>query len=146
LDGCLWWTGKLDKDGYGKLYVSEFRQQGLQPVISTYRYAWYLTHGELPSETLDHVCHDPAVCAGGSACTHRRCDDPEHLREASWAQNMRRSVRNLNREQGLCYKGLHAMTPANTVTAGGKERCLTCYATYQIKYWQKKLDALLPRG
>lgn len=69
---CWPWTGTAS-NGYG--YLKRDRQS-----ISAHRVAYELTFGPVPDgKELDHTCHEPQTCIGGSACLHRRCCNPRHL-------------------------------------------------------------------
>jgi hypothetical protein len=60
--GCWWWSGRVDRTGYGVFSVSR------QTIVRAQRYSWTLTRGAAP----DHAC----VL---QRCGERRCVNPEHL-------------------------------------------------------------------
>lgn len=48
-------------------------------------------HGPVPEGmSLDHICHDPKVCAGGNSCPHRACVNPDHMAVVEPVDNTRR--------------------------------------------------------
>lgn len=59
-DGCLVFTGCMDKDGYGKLSVDD-------KSVLAHRYAWFLTYGSWPKLPVAHKCYNNPCC------------NPEHL-------------------------------------------------------------------
>ena len=81
-NGCIEWTGYLDRDGYG-------RDSNARLV---HRINYEMCVGPIPDGfELDHLCHtnDP-TCRDGSTCHHRRCVNPDHLEPVTHAENVRR--------------------------------------------------------
>jgi len=78
---CLLWTGKLDKDGYGKFHIDG-------KAIRAHRYAYREWRGELlPNHVIMHRCDVP------------NCVNPEHLSQGTVKDNNRdmfRKGRNMN--------------------------------------------------
>lgn len=69
-DGCWFFTGWLDKDGYGILKAGGFHQRA-------HRVAWALTHGPIPdSLQINHSCDRPP------------CANPAHLYAGTQLENM----------------------------------------------------------
>lgn len=62
--GCWEWTGRLDRDGYGR---SEAGSKG-QGYGLVHRLAYEAIHGDIPGGLM--VCH---------TCDNRRCFRPDHL-------------------------------------------------------------------
>jgi len=56
---CWEWTGKVDKDGLGKYHIGLMR-------LNAHRYAYYLTHKDLPTRSRHK-------------CGNRLCVNPEHI-------------------------------------------------------------------
>lgn len=70
-DGCLIWTGARDPRGYGNLQIKGVRTYA-------HRFAYQMAYGDIPSGMyVDHLCHNPSCC------------NPEHLRLANHAENIR---------------------------------------------------------
>lgn len=69
-DGCWFFTGCLDKDGYGILKVGGFHQRA-------HRVAWALTNGPIPDGLqVNHLCDHPP------------CANPTHLYAGTQLDNM----------------------------------------------------------
>lgn len=67
--GCLVWTGRKNRGGYGQMYVGN-------DSVPVHRYAWERVNGPVPDGMcLDHVCYN------------RACAEVSHLRIATLAQN-----------------------------------------------------------
>lgn len=91
VNGCLEWTGDLDKDGYGRFQV---KVDGRWVTVAAHVWAWTQKHGPVPAgHTLDHVCHSrDDTCRGlGRLCPHRRCVDVDHLEPVTPAEQIRRT-------------------------------------------------------
>jgi hypothetical protein len=74
-DGCWLWTGRKDKDGYGRLEAFGMSH------AKAHRVAWQLTRGPIPEGHV--VCH---------ACDTPACVRPDHLRTDSQRANIRESI------------------------------------------------------
>lgn len=73
-NGCWLWRGRLDKDGYGWVWLRDGNRRA-------HRVAWLLEHGVEPQQHVLHTCDRPA------------CVNPAHLYEGTQADNMRDKVR-----------------------------------------------------
>lgn len=75
-DGCIPWRGQPDRDGYGELWVEQCHTS-----VRAHRVALWLRDGSWPDPdgVVDHECHRPTECSGGSDCPHRRCVNTEHM-------------------------------------------------------------------
>jgi len=82
-EDCWLWTAGRDKDGYGK-----FGYRGT--MVRAHRMAWFLTYGEWPAQTLDHLCHADSGCRLVALCPHRRCVNPDHLEDVTQRVNVLR--------------------------------------------------------
>lgn len=119
---CKLWTGRLDKDGYGRLpnKASDL----------VHRIAYLLEHGpeSLPrGHEVDHLCRV------------RNCYEITHLEAVTAAENRRRA----GAAKTHCAQG-HSFTPENTriqKRVNGQTRvCKICEATAQQRYWARKLQ------
>jgi HNH endonuclease len=93
LSDCWIWTGCLQKcsakggGGYGKLGG----EVGGRKTLLAHRVIYELFIGPIPEGMeIDHICHDPKTCPGGSDCVHRRCVNPDHLKAVPHIDNMHR--------------------------------------------------------
>lgn len=93
--GCWRWLNiNAGEDGYGRYWHNGRK-------IRAHRYSYERTYGPIPRGVhIDHLCHDPRTCPGGSDCPHRACVNPDHLAIASHAANCRRGANSrLNYDQ-----------------------------------------------
>jgi hypothetical protein len=70
--GCVPWTGKRNRDGYGVYYFRSFK------MLAAHRLAVFFARGNFLRDRL--VCH---------TCDHPWCVNPDHLVLGSPAWNMR---------------------------------------------------------
>lgn len=100
--GCLVWTGRLDREGYG--FHGKDRW---------HRVAWARTNGPIPSGMEpDHLCRE------------RACGEPVHLELVTRAENERRKAWAWRARRQTCPRG-HSMAGA-VITPGGGRLCRTC--------------------
>lgn len=121
--GCLLWTGKPDRNGYGRVHLDGRHGR----VEYAHRAAYYLAHGEWP----------PAGVDGDHHCPNKLCcrEHPDHVRFVPHAENTLRSataIAALCARKTHCLRG-HPFSPENTQLVrrgnGRTERCCkTCEA------------------
>lgn len=98
-DGCVVFTGYVDKQGYGRISHGEKREKQL-----VHRVAYELHIGPIPEGMqIDHLCFT------------RHCVNPAHLEAVTpMVNNMRSSSPSrFNAEKTHCHNG-HAFTAENT--------------------------------
>lgn len=114
--GCHVWTGALDPQGYGRIFVSG------QGNGHAYVQAFLLAGGTIPAGyTLDHLCRN------------RRCVNPAHLEPVTRGANVLRGegITAVNARKTHCKRG-HEFTPDNTYRTGrGGRGCRTCKREYE---------------
>lgn len=73
-DDCWYWTGPLDRQGYGS-----WHQTRPPKTQRAHRVVYKLLIGPIPGDLpLDHDCHNRDLsCSGGPTCRHRACVRPE---------------------------------------------------------------------
>lgn len=112
-DGCWYYTGRLDSDGYGMFwFIDETRR--------AHRVSYELLVGPIPEGyALDHICHDPALCLGGNLCPHRKCVNPDHLMPVLFGENTStgRRVTKLTPD-GLAARRAHRLTQSEYCVNG----------------------------
>lgn len=114
-DGCWYWTGQVNKGGYGR--VRDDAANGSR-TVQAHRYVYEHLVGEIAEGlTLDHLCR------------RRRCVNPEHLDPCTIGENVHRSERtaaSTNAAKTHCAHG-HEFTADNTrLDADGHRVCRTC--------------------
>lgn len=126
-DGCWWWTGTVDRKGYGinapRFFGRVFKTQKAHAV------AFFLSGGRRPEgKVLDHRCRAP------------RCVNPKHLRAVTSKENTLFGIgpSALNARKTECKRG-HKLTKDNvsighTVNGTLTRRCKQCMSLYNKKY------------
>lgn len=115
------WTGRLDRDGYGRI--------GLR---GAHREVYELLATEIaPGLELDHV--------RAWGCTSRACVSPWHLEPVTRAENIRRgdSFAGINARKTRCDNG-HEYTDANTYRWHGRRDCRACIRSRVASYKQRQ--------
>ena len=125
-DSCWLWRGNLHH-GYGRFWLDG-------TTVFAHKFSLTLKLGRDVLKQSGHRCHDDAAvlggCPGGSGCLHRRCVNPAHLEEQSYAENMAGKVyRNGQSLKTHCPEG-HPLIPGNlrnNMSKRGARGCLICH-------------------
>lgn len=118
--GCLEWSLRRDKQGYGRLYFDGRAEEG------AHRVAYRLFVAPIPpGMTVDHLCFNTS------------CANPDHLRLLTHTDNSK------NQRSALathCIHG-HEFTPDNTYIKpgfrNGRRQCRTCQRAAVTRYKQR---------
>jgi hypothetical protein len=109
-NGCMLWTGQIDKDGYGTFTDTGRRWRA-------HRWIYEQCFGPMPKGLVtDHKCRV------------RNCVNPSHLEAVTIRENVLRGDTLPAREvaKAFCLRG-HAYTEANTYRdPKGKRSCRVC--------------------
>lgn len=111
-DNCLLWTGPVNPQGYGRVYLSVDGIKRKGRSVLAHRLAYELEHGAAALEglTVDHLCYEPLCC------------NPNHLEAVTAAENIRRASERVSR----CPRG-HLYDEGNVgLNERGHRRCRQC--------------------
>lgn len=128
-NGCLYFTGRINEQGYGCLMIHDTHWYA-------HRASYELFVGPIPSGmVIDHLCHNhDRACAGGPSCLHRRCVEPSHLEVTTHATNLKRGRKppeppnaTRNRDKTHCPRG-HPYAGENLYRPPGTNHrmCVLC--------------------
>lgn len=125
-NGCLVWTGFLDRDGYGQIGVN-----GRTTRVHRWSYEHHV--GPIPDGlVIDHLCRN------------RACVNPAHLDVVTPYENTHRglALTAMNARKTHCKRG-HPLSGYNLVAVPGGRACRTCRveATRQWRAKNKKKAA-----
>lgn len=114
MSGCWLWSGRLDKDGYGKCQASgkNWKEQ------RAHRVAYRLFKSKIPKgKMILHGCDTPS------------CVNPEHLRPGTAQDNYDDSFVRGRRppKRTHCMRG-HELSEENVGVYGKQRRCKACHA------------------
>lgn len=122
-NGCLVWTGFLDRDGYGQLAVD-----GRNTRVHRWSYEYHV--GPIPEGlVIDHLCRN------------RACANPYHLEVVTVQENTLRGngPTAANAIKTACKRG-HPLTPENVYLIPGGRSCRTCRVEL-TRQWRAKKKA-----
>ncbi len=138
-DGCWRFIERIGNHGYGVLLVND-------KYFLAHRLSYLIFNGPIPKgKIIDHKCHDPHKCVGGSTCPHRRCVNPSHLEisthkdntskerscralmlHTEWQLRGLKAYQEIRKSSNHCIRG-HEFTPENTrITKRGQKGCKKC--------------------
>ena len=133
LSQACWSWPNATRFGYGRVTVGGRR-------VLAHRRAHELFIGPVPlGHDVEHACHSAAVsrgeCAGGGACTHRRCWNPAHLEAVTRRENLLRGAHPsvVAHRTNTCKRG-HSL--ADALRNGKWRRCRTCAKESCRRYYQ----------
>lgn len=90
-NGCWYWTGYVDRYGYGTFRVGSITD-GTRRKVYAHRWSYTNSTGLEAPQDVDHTCHnEDKSCPGGVTCLHRRCVRPDHLIAATRSENLTNS-------------------------------------------------------
>lgn len=140
-EGCWLWPGATSK-GHGHISWSPGGRQIVYGRV--HRVMYTAMRGSIPEGLdLDHLCHDPKVCAPVPAtdCPHRRCCNPDHLSPATRQANLLRGGTVTAERAAVthCPSG-HEYTAENTLAdKKGRRGCRKCvYERNRAYYWKNR--------
>ena len=152
-DGCILWTGRVSRDGYGLITCKA--DDGKFYAMRAHRVAYAIATGEWPPQ-LHHKCrrqacirldHLSPIAGTKEHAQHHLADAcprcggeyatlPSGKRQCTpcrreWELARRRAAGTPpagNAAKGTCKKGLHAWTPENIIhRSSGRTECKVCH-------------------
>lgn len=118
---CWLWTGRLDKDGYGRITVN-------QRPGRAHRVAYETFVGAIPEGMeIDHLCRV------------RHCVKPDHLEPVPHQLNVARafSANDAERNPDECLHG-HVLDESNAYLVQGSRQCRECHRKRNREYAARK--------
>ena len=137
-NGCWHHPSKPNNKGYGVTRVGWPVTKGEK----LHRLSWMYFNGDIPEGmVIDHLCHNPSTCEGGTTCEHRRCVNPEHLQLVTAPENNQKTVRVL-KFRTRCKNG-HELKDNTYQYKSGTTTRFACHACKkeQSKMNQRKYRA-----
>lgn len=80
--GCWNWTGDINSNGYGRVWINGQRQMA-------HREVYRRINGNIGNKQIDHLC------------CNRRCVNPHHLEKVTQKENLKRRDRRRKQENKL---------------------------------------------
>ncbi len=112
ITGCWNWIGRLDRDGYGRVWWRNHDQ-------AAHRIVFQLTKDHILADlVLHHICRN------------KRCVNPAHLEPLTNAANIQLHSREHNRRRDYCKRGHLNGNHAHT--------CPTCAKIYNSREYKEQ--------
>ena len=125
--GCIEWTGRIDKYGYG-----QFRPGGRESSkVGAHRWSYEHHVGPVPPGLqLDHLCRN------------KKCVNHQHLEPVSPRENVLRSNNpaSMNARKTHCVEG-HPLSGDNIYTYGSRRVCKTCSKETSARNYKRRRAA-----
>lgn len=128
-NGCLLWTGKIGRNGYGHF---TYREDGHNITALVHRFAWEQKKGPIPPGlTIDHLCRVPL------------CVNTEHMETVDMRTNTLRGTSPIaqNARKEVCLNG-HPLEGVNLyLRRDGSRNCVACMRQ-RTRNWRARQHAL----
>ncbi len=108
IDSCWNWTGKLDKDGYGRFRLPD-------RWVLAHRFAYEYFKCSIGDLVIHHLCHN------------KKCVNPDHLEPMTIGDNNRQAdhMIGVNLRKTHCVRG-HEFSKSNTRIYKNSRCCRAC--------------------
>ena len=134
-DGCWRWTAFCHL-GYGRYHL---KNRAIGAHVASYS---FLVADIPPGMEVDHFCHKPDTCLGGTGCPHRPCVNPAHLKLATPRENVLRgnTVTRANAIKTHCANGHEFTLDTTRIDKHGRRACKICVEEAGARYRAKMLS------